>query len=227
MNFQQLRKRVELFRVLSLIVSFIFHPLLMPTLVFGIIFYFCPIAFNVSYEYKGRLLWMIFTTTFIFPFLSTFVLFYVIKKSFSITDMFMEDKKERFYPFLFTGLFYCAVTYLFVTKNFDGIIVVIMGGISLSVLLAAIITYFWKISAHAVGICGVLGYCLIVSFYYPYELMLYPIGGVILFTGFLLSARLYLNSHTPSQVFSGALLGLVVSVMSFVFLLRFGLLLLY
>ncbi|MBX9852222.1 MAG: hypothetical protein K2X86_10765 [Cytophagaceae bacterium] len=199
----------------------------MPSLVFLIIFYFCPIAFNVSYEFKGRLLWLIFIATFVFPFLSTFVFFYVMKKSFSVSDILMENRKERFFPFLFSGLFYAAITYMFIRSGYDGIIIVIIGGIALSVILLAIITYFWKISAHAVGIAGVLGYSLIVSYFYPYELMLYPIGAMVFFTGILLSARLNLNAHTPAQVFSGALMGLVISVLSFIVFQKYGLALIY
>lgn len=169
-----------------------------------------------------KLLWMIFIVTFVFPFISTIVLFYVIHRSVSVGNMFMEDRKERFYPFLFTGFFYAAIAYMFLQSGLHANVVVIMGGIALSVILVAIITHFWKISAHAVGICGVLGYVLIIAVYYPYELMLYPIIGVAFLAGLLLSARLNLNAHTPAQVFAGALLGLVTSASSYYLFQQFG-----
>jgi hypothetical protein len=194
----------------------------MPTLTFAVVFYFCPMAIDLSPEAIKLILMTIFVTTFIFPFLSTFVLLYVAKRNFSMNDLFMHDHRERFYPFLFTGFFYCAITFIFIKNHYHPLIVIIMGGISLTVIVIAIITYFWKVSIHAVGILGLLGYMLIISFYYPYELMIYPISGVALLAGLLLSARMNLNAHTPNQLFAGALIGLVLSMASFVFLHRYG-----
>jgi membrane-associated phospholipid phosphatase len=102
----------------------------------------------------------------------------------------------------------------------------IMGGIAVSVLLVAVISYFYKISAHAVGICGALGYTLVISYFFPYEEMIYPVAVFILLAGLLLSARLNLNVHTPGQVFTGGLFGLVISILSFIFFRYVGLYLL-
>jgi membrane-associated phospholipid phosphatase len=214
--------------ILSTALSYLLHPILMPTLIFTMVFYFCPIATSISPQMASKVLYMIIIpTTFVFPALSTLVLLFVVKKNLSVTDIYMEDHRERFYPFLLTGFFYAAVTYMFVKSGYDATMIVIMGGISLTVILVSIITYFWKISAHAVGICGALGYILSVSYYYPYELMLYPIAAVTFLAGVLMSARLYLNVHTPIQVFLGGLLGLVVSVLSYVAFQELGLQLIY
>ena len=214
--------------ILSSIISFLLHPLLMPTFIFALVFYFSPMATGISPQMAARVLYIIIIpTTFVFPLLSTLVLFFVVRKSFSITDLYMKERKDRFYPFLLTGFFYAAVTYMFVKSGYTATMIVIMGGISLSVVLIAVISYFWKISAHAVGICGALGYMMAVSYYYPYEMMIYPIAGLAFLAGLLMSARLYLNVHCPSQVFAGALLGLLVSVLSYVAFQELGLPLIY
>lgn len=223
MKYSAIKRRIAFYKSLSIIISYLLHPLVMPTLIFAIVFYFCPMAFNISPQIIGKLLSMILITTFVFPVLSTFVLFYVVKRNFSMSDLHMNNRGERFYPFLFTGFFYAAITYMFIRSgNYDANIIAIMGGISLSAILVAFITYFWMISAHAVGICGTLGYTLVVSYYYPYELMLYPIVVITMLAGLLMSARLYLNVHNSAQVFSGAFLGLVVSILSFVLFQTFG-----
>ena len=227
MGYSSIRKRIAFFKFLATFISVILHPLLMPTLIFATIFYFCPVAVNLSNDVKENILWMVLVTTFVFPFISTFVLFFVLKKTFSINDLYMEDSKERFYPFLFTGFFYTAITYMFIQSNLDPNMIAIMGGISLSVLIVAVITYFWKISAHAVGICGALGYILVISFFYPYEIMMIPVMVLIVLAGFLLSARLYLNSHSPSQVYIGAVFGFIFSIVSYLFFQMYGLSLIY
>jgi hypothetical protein len=199
----------------------------MPTYIFLIIFIFCPVAINLSGNVKDNVLWLVFITTFLFPFISIFVLFFVLKKTFSIDDLYMENPKERFYPFLFTGFFYSAITFMFIQSDLYPNMISIMGGISFTVIVVAVITYFWKISAHAVGICGALGYILVLSFYYPYEIMMIPVSGLILLAGMLMTARLYLDTHTPAQVFGGALLGLSLSVGSFLFFQKVGLAYIY
>lgn len=227
MKYRTIRNRITFYRLLSNLISYLLHPLVMPTLIFAIVLYFCPMAVNVSPQMIKRLLVMIFITTFVFPFLSTLVLFYAVKKSLSFSDLQMDDHKDRFYPFLFTGFFYSAITYMFIQSAYDPNLVAIMGGISLSVLLISVISYFYKISAHSVGICGVFGYTLIISYFYPYEWMLYPIAGVALLAGLLMSARLFLKAHTPNQVFTGGLLGIVISMLSFVVFKKFGYLFLF
>jgi hypothetical protein len=223
MKYRTIRNGLNFLKTASTALSYLLHPLLMPTLIFAFIFFFCETAVNLNTEVKLNILWVIFITTFLFPFLSTVVLFYLIKKSFSITHLIMEDNRERFYPFLFTGFFYLAITYMFIKAGLDPNIIFIMGGISLSAIIVSLITYSWKISAHAVGICGALGYVLAVGFYYPYEMILFPVAVIVLLIGLLLSARLYLNAHTPPQVFAGAALGFIVSVGSFVLFRKFGL----
>jgi membrane-associated phospholipid phosphatase len=63
-----------------------------------------------------------------------------------------------------------------------------------------------------VGISGVTGFLM--GFYYHYAAVeyFYPMLAVIVLGGFLMSARLYLNAHTPAQVLAGALLGLAVGM---------------
>lgn len=223
MRYTRIRRRIQILRFLSSAVSILLHPLLMPTLIFAIIFQFCPAAVDLSPRDKVNMLWLLFVITFLFPFVSTFVLFYILKRGFSINDLLMENNSERFYPFLFTGLFYSAITYMFINDIKDATIIVVMGGISLTVLLVAVITYFWKISAHAVGICGAWGFILVVSYFYPYEELIFPVGGLALLAGILMSARLYLRAHTNAQVYLGALLGLFMSVASFVLLQKYAL----
>jgi membrane-associated phospholipid phosphatase len=96
--------------------------------------------------------------------------------------------------------------------------IVVLSSITFSIAIVTLITVFWKISAHSVGICGVIGFMF--GFYQKYAdpLLFYPILAIILLAGILMSARLYLNAHTPAQVFAGGLLGLTISFTTIYFL---------
>jgi membrane-associated phospholipid phosphatase len=202
---------------LALALSALLHPLLMPTLLFAILLYFSPAVFGIANEaMQWRLLILIFFTTFLIPLLSMLLMFRVR----SISSLTLDNKNERFMPFLTTTFFYMVTTFLFM-RQMQGYytMIVVLGSITFSIALVTLITVYWKISAHSVGICGVIGFLF--GFYQKYAdpMLFYPILAIILLAGLLMSARLYLNSHTPAQVFAGSLLGLIINFATVYFLI--------
>lgn len=79
-------------------------------------------------------------------------------------------------------------------------------------IIAGIITFFWKISAHMMSMGGLIGAVLTISYYVlgtnPYVLF------IILFilAGCLGTSRLILQRHTPAQVYIGFGAGLIISI---------------
>lgn len=65
------------------------------------------------------------------------------------------------------------------------------------------------------AISGMLAIIVVVAIQSPgHDLLFYLLGG-ILGTGALASSRLYLNAHTPLEVFGGILLGFGVCFFTF------------
>jgi hypothetical protein len=212
-NYSKCKKRILFYRGLSNLISVLLHPLIMPTILFILISYFLPIAINpVNDEGKRYLIGLVFITTFIFPIFITLTFMLMIKKEFSFADLFMEKNNERFLPFISTGMLYIGITWvMYDTLRLNSVLILVMSGITLTVLLVSLITYFWKISAHAAGISGVLGFLIHFSIRYPENHLMIPICVMFLLTGLLYSARLNLRSHTSAQVYLGGLLGFSVS----------------
>ena len=78
-------------------------------------------------------------------------------------------------------------------------------------MISTIITYFWKISVHAIGISGIIGVLTRIAFsVQSIELLIFLMIGLIL-SGFVMSARLSLNAHTPKQIYMGFLVGFLIS----------------
>jgi membrane-associated phospholipid phosphatase len=193
----------------ALALSALLHPLLMPTILFAILLYFSPAVFGIANEAgQWRIVIGVFLSTFLMPLLSILLMFRVR----SITSLTLDEKNERFMPFLTTTLIYMLTTYLFL-RQMQGFytMIVVLSSITFSIALVTLITVFWKISAHSVGICGVIGFLF--GFYQKYAdpQLFYPILVVILLAGMLMSARLYLNAHNPAQVFAGGVVGLAIS----------------
>jgi hypothetical protein len=215
-RYTRLKNRILFYRGISNVLSVFLHPLIMPTILFTLVAYFLPIALNpVNDEGKRYLIGLVFITTFIFPIFITLTFMLMIKKEFSFADLFMEKSTERFLPFISTGMLYVGITWvMYDTLRLNSVLILIMSGITATVLLVALITYFWKISAHAAGISGVLGFLIHFSITYPENHLLLPICVMTFFTGLLYSARLNIGAHTNAQVYFGGLLGFSVSFLT-------------
>jgi hypothetical protein len=81
-------------------------------------------------------------------------------------------------------------------------------------LLVGLISIYWQISAHSVGIGGVVGIVAgIITKFGETDLVL-VLAALIMLTGMVASARLRLNAHTPAQIGAGLMLGLSTSMMT-------------
>jgi membrane-associated phospholipid phosphatase len=192
----------------------------MPTLIFAILFYLAPESiqnlelFNDSarvgmLSLKMGLLLLIFLQTFVLPVFSI----YALHRFGFVGDLRMETLADRRIPYLVTVAIYTFVATFFTLKlkQFPEVALIITG-IAFSIAAVAIISLYWKISAHAVGVSGMVGALVGIAIKYGNSDLFYPILVVIMVAGFLMSARLHLNAHTPLQILAGTFLGLAVSV---------------
>lgn len=198
------------------IISYVLHPLLMSTYLFMILVLIAPHAIlPIGFGLSGSivLVSLIFITTFIIPVLSLFIL----KMSGSISSFSLEKREERLTPMVYTGVMYAVTTYLFTTKVELGEMISVFLGIStLLILLTVLITTVWKISLHAIGIGGLVGFMIGLnqrSSFFHFELIL---PGLFILAALVLSARLKLNAHSPNQVYAGFVLGICVSFVSYI-----------
>lgn len=78
---------------------------------------------------------------------------------------------------------------------------------ALALAIVTGINFFWKISAHATGISGLLGATLYIGFKCGvFNPPLYVV--LIICCGLVCAARLQLDAHTPAQLIAGTALGL-------------------
>ncbi|MEO9851958.1 MAG: phosphatase PAP2 family protein [Reichenbachiella sp.] len=133
----------------------------------------------------------------------------MLKFSGSISSFRLENREERVMPFSFVSIFYGLTTYLFVFKiQVNDIIALLLIATSILVILLTIITLWFKISIHAASISGVVGFFLFFGIKFPESQTLYPLLILLISAGFVMSARLQLNAHTPKEILVGMLTGL-------------------
>lgn len=187
--------------------SIIFHPLLLPTFVFITLAYLYP-YFNTPYtaNYFSEICTFIFVCTFIFPSVSIFAMY----KWQVISDVVLSNKHERPYPMALISLMYLVFTKLLFEKiGIDPTFITVMYFIGFLILFAGVITYFWKISAHTLGVGGICGFLIELNTQVLDKGMLIALMVAIVISGLVMTARLLLKAHTPSQVYIGFLIGTI------------------
>lgn len=190
--------------------SYVFHPLIIPTLGMIIIFNSNSyVNFAIPYELKKAVIILVGLSTFIIP--TLFTLF--LQNRGYIQTLEMETTKERVIPYGFTVIFYFFTIYMMMKAAIPPIIFNFMVGALVSVILAFIVNLKWKISAHMIGIGGLTGALIASSFLLNVNLLSY-ITLSILISGLVASSRLILNAHNPSQLIIGFLTGMVCQIFS-------------
>ncbi len=194
---------------LAKLISYVFHPLLMPTYGFTLLF-FTPNYISTFTPFQLRVL--IISITFVFTFILPSINAFILLKMGKIKSLEMENNDERFIPYLGAAIYFFALFYLFLNANFPNVFQILVLGAAISIVLTLVINLKWKISAHMIGVGGIAG--AVLGIIYRLHIDLHIILMLIIFvSGWVAYARLKLNAHTPSQVYTGFLLGFLVELL--------------
>jgi membrane-associated phospholipid phosphatase len=185
------------------LISFIGHPLLMPLYTVQLLFTCNP---YMKFMVNNSLQWFVLIIVFVFTFLLPLINAFILLKFKLIDSLYMTSSKERLFPFFFTLLFYLLAYKQLKTLPLPESFYLVLGGAIAVVFIALIITFFWKISIHALGIGGLFGAFLAFSQRYQVD-QLSLIIGILFFAGLIGFSRLQLKAHQPAQVYTGFLIG--------------------
>lgn len=184
-------------------ISQFLHPIFMPIITLAIIFYYNPyVVFNIPKNTHSAIFAIVAVYTILIPLLSSILL----KKLNFIESLEMESSNERRLPFLISGFsfFFCC----FMLQKYPALILLsfVVLGASIAMLLTIIINFRYKISAHMIGIGGLVGTLtgldILLGVDYRFLIVLF-----IFISGILGSARLLLGAHKPGQVYLGFMIG--------------------
>jgi hypothetical protein len=190
---------------IALVITVLLHPLLMPFLGLLIIFRADTYMSFIEHRLLIKILIFIFVLTVALPL--SFLPFYLYARL--VRKVEMNSTRERVIPYFLTFILFYIAHFMVKKLPLNDIYSLFLFAVSVSVLVMSIITYFWKISAHMVGIGGITGLIISLSLRYGANYMVMLIVAIILagITGY---SRLMLASHKPSQVYSGFALGFFI-----------------
>jgi len=188
------------------VISVVFHPLLVPSYVFLVLIHtYSQYSVMLPHNYTNLILLLVFLTSFILP----LVIILIMLKMKVIESLEMKTKQERALPLLLTAGFY-YLTYHFLKQTpYFALFNFFMLGSALLAIISLLVNYFKKISLHMVSMGGMfgafIGFSLAIGHNYTTLIILIALMAGL--TGF---ARLKLNTHTETEVYSGFVLGFVV-----------------
>ena len=194
---------------LTQLISVILHPMFMPILALHLTLLVLPsLAFTLSQNLLLIYGILIFSTMFL-PLIS---IFWLMQKG-KVSSLEMSNHKERSLPLFKTVIWMSFGYYLLQNLLFyTPILKAELLGAILIILLAAIISKFWKISLHLLGIGGVVG--VFIALQIMHGDFLYLLLLFILLSGLLGVARIKQKAHNYTQVYAGFLVGLSVELIT-------------
>jgi membrane-associated phospholipid phosphatase len=207
---------------IALAISYIFHPLFMPTNGLLLTFFvgeiqgFNPYASEEDLKIAYIAILGVFTATGILP----VIIALILKKLDYISSLHMHEKEERMIPFLLTGGSYLGIIYLYIEVyqfQLDPKIYSFMLMATFAIIIGLLITASWKISVHMIGIGGVVGIMVFLSKLGD-SVLLNQLILTLIAAGFIAFGRLYLKAHNMKQVIAGFLLGFTCEIIPLVFI---------
>ena len=186
--------------------SVLFHPIVYPTYGFLLLFFFDGLfVVRINPQAKLYVLAVVFLNTFLLP----IALLLIFKKRGIIRSLKLENRAERFYPLFISLLFYATTWYLIDRLPLPSLYSYILAISTTLMVLAMGINFFFKISLHSMGAAAFSSALLAVGYLYNLQLML-TVSILFLLAGLIASSRLVLNTHKPSQVYVGLVLGFLL-----------------
>ena len=145
----------------------------------------------------------ILTTCFLFSNLIPIITIIVLQRYGIISDLDASIREQRIMP-LCLGVLYAAIGFIVLTlQNADAIVRGLMFCFITNTVIIIIITRYWKISIHTMGVAGLLAALWVNGEQSPL------IMGLILVV--VASARVVLKAHNISQVIVGSFLGMILT----------------
>lgn len=156
------------------------------------------------------------TITISMTFLIPALIIVMMKKWHVIGSVEMEDRDDRLAPLFIMVLFLYGTLRFFNKFQLFSIFSLYLTTVIVVTILAFVITFFWKISLHALG-WGNLTACLFIMTTASMHMYLPYFIGSIIISGIVAAARLKLKSHSTAQIYSGFAMGFATVIVIFFF----------
>jgi hypothetical protein len=191
---------------LAKILSYLFHPLLIPTYA-TLLLLNLPLFLSNSLSMEARtwLLILVSGFTFVIPVVIITTLYYFRL----ISSIELDQPKERTMPLLFSAMSYYALLYMLRQSGLPAYFLYFIYGALLALLTGLMINLVYKISLHTLGWGAAVASLVGLSVKMGVDIPLIIIAAILIsgITGYI---RLKINAHNPTQVYLGFVTGVCI-----------------
>lgn len=181
------------------IFSWVFSPVLIPTYAIFMVLWVSVLAI-LPVPVRWNVVAMIWLLTCIIPVVAIIVLY----KMKIISHPGLNNRNERYIPYIITTLCYLAGAWYLMRIHAPHWVYMFLVGGAGAAALSLVINRWWKISAHGAAIGGLLALAFRIMTDGMGIIDMWPvITAAILCTGFLGTSRILLHCHTFWQVMAG------------------------
>lgn len=191
------------------LISYVLHPLLFSFMGSFLYLYLTPKHIVKQQEYI--ILLIVFISTYIIPIL----LLALLKRINLINDYHLRSIDERKFPVLFFIMLSFLIGRAMTSIQIADLLAFSFFGVAFALSFTYLLFNIKvKTSLHTLGIGGVIGFVMVMS--YEYQLNFNSIiASLFIIAGLIGVSRLALNAHRPKEIYIGFLLGLVSQFISF------------
>lgn len=189
--------------------SAIFQPLLMPFYSLALL----AVYTNFYQMYFGQILRFLIPTLLFTLFIPALFIF-VLKKMRYIRDYSLSYAADRTLPYIIFIISNVSLTFFFYNSHVFYWTLGLIAAPAFIAFVGMIINFFWKISAHMLGIGGLVGGVLSVCFNVKASNPMILFAILFVLAGFLGVCRLYLKANSAAQVYVGFIIGFVLAYAS-------------
>ncbi len=197
------------------ILSVVFHPLFIP--LYGLlIIYSSPTLLSfIPLPVKRMILVLVVANNVLLPIALAIVLY----ARGAIASIHARGRNERVLLLTFALLMYSLTSFVLLRIQVPNLFKAYLVSIAVVTLVTLLITVRYRISMHAIGFGGLIVLVMFMIALYHIS-MVWQLFAVVLAGGAVMSSRIYLEDHSPAEVWSGLFTGAAVMGVSLLVLLK-------
>jgi len=196
-------------KVPARVISFLFHPLLMPTLGLVILLNSGTYLALLEPDAKRAILMVMALGTLLFPLIMVPVFYYRNL----IAGTHKASREERLIPMVITFILYTITLVYFLRLPLNRIIHSYAIAVTLLIFILLLVRYWFNMSGHMTGLGGMTGLVIALILIYGTPL-LWILILTLLASGLTGSAELLLGEHRSSEIYSGYMIGFAVMLLT-------------
>jgi len=193
------------------LISFVFHPLLFSF--FGTFLYLLLSPKHVAKQQEYIILAIIFISTYILP----IFLLMILKKLKVIDSYYLKTIEERKFPTIFFIILSMMIGKMLLNIHLVDLLAYSFFGIGLALTISYLLFLKQiKTSLHTMGIGGIIGFVMVMSYEYQLNFTII-ISLLFILAGLIAVSRLKLHAHSSFEVYTGFIVGILTQFISYQF----------